>query len=184
MNNTAKTTNHSLGRRAVLALGTAAFLVMPMLESPADAGTVTEPKGKIILTIDGRISNTNADGAINFDLAQIEALPKVTFTTTTPWTDGATRFEGVLLRDLLKAAGADGRRLKAVALNDYASEIPASDAEKHEVIVAYKSDGKYMPVRSKGPLWVMYPFDDDPTLKNEKVYARSVWQLRRLSVIN
>lgn len=75
---------------------------------PSVAGKVSEPSGDVILSIEGNVQNTNAAGRADFDLAQIEAMPKVTFTTKTPWTNGETLFEGVLLRDLLKVTGAKG----------------------------------------------------------------------------
>jgi hypothetical protein len=68
-----------------------------------------------------------------------------------------------------------------VALNDYAVPLPMSDANSG-AIIAYKMNGEYMPVRAKGPLWIMFPFDDKPELKTEAAYSRCVWQLRRLTI--
>ena len=71
----------------------------------------------------------------------------------------------------------------ATALNDYETKIPVSDFETFDVLLALKRDGEYMPVRDKGPLFVIYPYDSDPSLKSQKYYSRSAWQLRRLSVV-
>ena len=67
------------------------------------------------------------------------------------------KFEGVSLDKLMKAVGANGERVVAVALNDYSSEIPIEDFAKYKTILALKRDGEYMPVRDKGPLFVVYP---------------------------
>ena len=72
--------------------------------------------------------------------------------------------------------------LEAVALNDYAVTIPASDAVEGGPIVAYAHNGQAMSVREKGPLWVVYPFDANDTYKSEEYYARSIWQLDRIVV--
>ena len=40
-----------------------------------------------------------------------------------------------------------------------------------------------MPVRTRGPLFVIYPFDADPRLQNARFYERSIWQLRSIEVI-
>jgi hypothetical protein len=39
-----------------------------------------------------------------------------------------------------------------------------------------------MPVRDKGPLFVIYPFDAQPELRNAIYYSRSAWQLRSIEV--
>ena len=39
-----------------------------------------------------------------------------------------------------------------------------------------------MAVREKGPLFVIYPFDADPSLFNEKYFNRSVWQVKAIEV--
>jgi hypothetical protein len=44
-------------------------------------------------------------------------------------------------------------------------------------------DDRPMSVREKGPLWVIYPFDDVPEYQNETIYSRSIWQLDRIEVV-
>ena len=39
-----------------------------------------------------------------------------------------------------------------------------------------------MPVREKGPLFVVYPFDDSSELRSSTYYERSIWQLKALDV--
>ena len=39
-----------------------------------------------------------------------------------------------------------------------------------------------MPVRDKGPLFVVYPYDSDPELRSQKFYSRSAWQVKSLIV--
>jgi hypothetical protein len=56
------------------------------------------------------------------------------------------------------------------------------DFEKYNVILALKRDGEYMPVRDKGPLFVVYPYDSDPELRSQKFYSRSAWQVKSLIV--
>lgn len=132
-----------------------------------------------ILTIDGDIAG---QAPIDMSLRDIEALGSATIVTKTPWHDKAVSFEGVPLAALLEKAGANGQTLSVFALNNYRSEVPLSDAAEHGVILAYKQDGAYMPVSDKGPLFIVYPFDADPSLNNEVYYARSAWQVRSITV--
>lgn len=157
----------------VLALAAASF---------AGAASLGEPEGKPILTIAGSIGVTNKDGTAQFDRRMLEALGAVSFETTTPWYSGPVTFEGVPLAKVMAAVKAEGETLLAIALNDYSAELPLEDATKYNVILAYKRNGEYMSVRDKGPLFIVYPYDSLPELKNQKFYSRSVWQLSRIEV--
>jgi hypothetical protein len=140
------------------------------------------PRGKVVLSITGRVSRTNVTGRADFDLDMLAALPQRQLVTHTPWHQGEQTFTGPLLRDVLAEAGASGTTLVAVALNNYRCEIPLDDAQQFDVILARLHNGEPMRVRDKGPLFVVYPFDADTRLRSERYYARSAWQLRSLIV--
>lgn len=139
------------------------------------------PTGPVVLTVKGKISNTNAGDSAQFDLQMLEKLKGRKGEMETPWTTGKVTFEGPFLREVLAAVGASGTSLKVRALNDYAAEVPAEDA-KLDTILATKLDGKPMSVRDKGPLMLVYPFDLDAGLYNEKYFSRSVWQIKEIEV--
>jgi hypothetical protein len=162
--------------------GTVILILAAIAAASARADSLDRPTGKTVLTISGKIAITNGDGTAQFDRAMLEGLGMVSFETTTPWYQGPVRFEGVPLVRLMGAVGATGQRIIAIALNDYSAEVPMEDAIKYNVILALKRDGEYMPVRDKGPLFVVYPFDSDPELKSQKFYSRSVWQISRIEV--
>lgn len=146
------------------------------------AAELAVPSGKTILTVTGAISETNAEGAAQFDLAMLDALPGQQTTTTTPWYDGAQSFSGPLGSALLEAVGAEGDTLVVTAINDYVTEIPRSDFETWPVIFATRHNGEAMSVRDKGPVFVIYPFDSDKTLNSEVFYGRSAWQVKSIEV--
>jgi hypothetical protein len=144
------------------------------------ARTAPAAESKALLTISGKIAAP--DGVARMDRDAIERLGLVSFETTTPWHNGKVKFEGVPMSALLREVGANGTSVQALALNDYSTEIPIDDFKKYGVILALKRDGEYMPVRDKGPLFVVYPYDSDPELKSQKYYSRSVWQVKRMEV--
>lgn len=139
--------------------------------------------GDIVLTISGNVANPAEGEAWSFDRAELRDLPTTAFQTTTIWTEGPQSFEGVQLDVLLEHVGAKEGTLRAVALNDYAVMIPFSDAVEGGPIVAYARNGAEMSVRDKGPLWIIYPFDDNQTYKSEDYYSRSIWQLDHIEII-
>ena len=140
------------------------------------------PTGRVVLTIEGAITHTNQGSKAQFDMEMLERLPQRSFSTKTPWYPSAVTFTGPLLRDVLAAVGAKGNNITAVALNDYKTEIPVEDATRHDVIVARLMNNRPMPVREKGPLFVVYPFDTKSELRSELYYNRAAWQLNALRI--
>ena len=49
-------------------------------------------------------------------------------------------------------------------------------------MIAYERNGAVMSVRDKGPLWIVYPYDSNPDYQTEEIYARSIWQLEKITV--
>ena len=141
-----------------------------------------QPSGKPILTISGRITRHNADDKVSLDRATLESLGEDGFQTNTPWYTGPTRFDGVRMTRLMEAVGCAGNTVRAVALNDYTTDIPVSDFAKFSVLLAIKRNGDYMPVRDKGPLFIVYPFDRFPELQTHQFYSRAAWQVTQLVV--
>ncbi|MDD2546471.1 MAG: molybdopterin-dependent oxidoreductase [Burkholderiaceae bacterium] len=146
------------------------------------AWALDPPKGKVILTLYGKLGERNRVDTAVFDMAMLEKLPQHSFTTSSPWDALPTKYTGPLLRDILAAAKARGRTVHAQGLNDYRTAIPLDDAYKYPLIVAHHMDDRPIPVRTKGPLFIMYPFDAHAALRSVRYYERSVWQLKSLTV--
>ena len=147
------------------------------------AQALPSPSGAVVLSIGGRIQHANQGERAAFDMAMLEALVQQTFTTKTPWFKEARKFTGPLLRDVLKLVGAQGTTLRMGALNDYRIDVPSDDARRFDVVLARMIDDKPITVREKGPLFMIYPFDSDATLRNPLYYSRSVWQLNSIDVL-
>lgn len=145
------------------------------------AEPLPRPQGPVLLTISGNVSQTNAPGQAQFDRAMLEALGSAAYTTSSEVSTTPMKFEGVPLRAVLERVGAQGKALKAKALNDYEVAIPLEDLQ-FEPILAMKVDGRVITARDKGPLWVVYPRDQQPVLQDVRYDARWVWQLNRLQV--
>lgn len=135
--------------------------------------------GPVVLTVEGRIEG---EAPRDFTISDLENLGVTSVTTSTPWHDKIVTFEGVRMAELMAHVGAIGERVEGIALNNFYAEIPISDFTAYDALLAFKADGAYLGVRDKGPLFVIYPFDRFPELKNELYYSRSIWQLRRINV--
>ncbi|MFD2740129.1 molybdopterin-dependent oxidoreductase [Sulfitobacter aestuarii] len=144
----------------------AALMALPTLGHAAD-----------ILTV-------NAHGAAeSFSMEELQEMPQTTVVTKNDYVETTTTFVGPKLRDVL--AGQDigpESELIMTALNDFTVRAPASDAYEHDVILALSMDGKPMSIRDKGPIWVIYPMDDEPKLRDDIYNGRLVWQLKSIAV--
>lgn len=144
------------------------------------------PKGAVVLTINGAVTCGNAGTSTSpqahFDIDMLEALPSRVMATHTPWTQGRVIFSGPLIRELINRVADKVTSLKVSALNEFSADIPISDIEDYDVLLATQRDGQRMPVRDLGPLFILYPFDAHPELLNEQIRFRSVWQVNELNI--
>lgn len=128
-----------------------------------------------------------ADGSgrdpVQLTMPDLRKLPHAGFETTTIWTEGLQRFDGVWLKDLAAHLGMDEGRLEMSALNEYLIDITVAELEDSAALVTYLRNGEPMTAREKGPLWVVFPYDSDPKFRTETVFARSIWQLDRITLL-
>lgn len=157
--------------------------LLATLAATGAVGPSSAADGPALLTIDCGARRTGGEREAHFDAAALARLPQRRIKTATPWHEGEPEFSGPLLRDLLAAAGADGAALRMRALNDYRVDIPANDARQYDVIVAHQVNRQAITVRDKGPLFMMYPFDSHPELRNSVYFSRCIWQLRRIECL-
>jgi len=146
------------------------------------ASALGQRDSQVLLTITGRVAERHARGGGTLSRGDLQALPPHHMVTHTPWRAGPQRFGGPLVSDVLRTVGATGDTLHAVALNDYAIDIPVADTERWPVMLAMTLDDKPLSVRDRGPLFIVYPYDSDAVLRDDRYYSRSIWQLHRIEV--
>ena len=139
--------------------------------------------GPDILTVMGLDPAKFPDGRVAFDLHDLEDLGETQIATSSIWTKGVHVYTGVMLRTLVDHLDLGGATVKLMALNDYAISFPLADATPDGPMLAYLIDGAQMSVREKGPIWVVYPYDSDIKFRTDQTFARSVWQLDRIEVL-
>ncbi|PAU76216.1 molybdopterin-dependent oxidoreductase [Halomonas salipaludis] len=149
---------------------------------PVAAAALPPPDTTPLLRVSGDIAHPNIGEEAHIDRSLFASLPRQTLDTTTVVTDGVSHFEGVLMRDLLDAVGAQGDEVVATALNDYIIDIPMQDFHDYDVLLADTMDGETLTPRDKGPLWIVYPRDDHSELQDIRYDYRWVWQLEQLEI--
>lgn len=155
--------------------------LLPWSMPSSAAEPLPAPKGPVLLTISGKIEQTNAPGMAQFDQEMLEAFKQASLVTRSALSNTPQRYEGVPLRAVLDRVGAKGKVMKASALNAYEADIPFADLQ-YEPILAMRIDGQLLTMRDKGPVWVVYPRDAYSALQDVRYDARWVWQLKRLHI--
>ncbi|CUI68061.1 molybdopterin-dependent oxidoreductase [Cognatishimia activa] len=149
---------------------------------PGHAKEVVQGPEPVLLEITD-ISSREKEVTISLDLPALDGMENQEIVTSTIWTNGVNRFEGVRLTELLKNLDLSGNKIRVTAINDYAVEFALNEPLNDDAIVAFRMNGEPMSRRGKGPLWLLYPFDQSAKYRTETIYARSVWQLNRIDVI-
>lgn len=166
---------YRIGWRAVA--GMAALLA-------ATAATAARAVPALSLDVDGeiRVTNNAAHTAYHFTGAQLLALPVHAISTSTTWTPRST-FTGPLLSDVLKTVGAYGKAIEIHTLDDYTCVVPASDAGRYGIVLAYSMNGRRLEVSDFGPLFLIYPRDAYPLeLTGAAGDAKFAWQIVSMTV--
>lgn len=156
----------SIARRALLAVA-----AMPAAALATEIGPVLELAGQIAPPSPRSLS-----------LAEIEAFGATGLVTHTPWTTGPQHFAGVTVERLLTVIDARGATLRATALNDYMVSMPVAEVVADGGFLATRIGGAPMPVRTRGPLWIVFPWSARPQLENAVTRQRSIWQIRRIEI--
>lgn len=152
-----------------------------MAASNVVAGTLSTPTERVVLRVDGSIKIFNLGKRAVFDLPMLKALGSETFTAKTEWTEGTPTFTGVPLKALVDKVDATGTELIAIAADGYAISIPMADLDRYTLLLVYAIDGMALDPTDKGPLWVMYRWDQMTAQKIEDKSPNAVWQLQQLT---
>lgn len=118
---------------------------------------------------------------IRINVSDLEKLPQNVFTTTTNFT-GKEEFTGPTIKDVFDFYNIKGDFIHALAWDEYTYKIPIKELESYGVIFAYKRNGKYMDIKTLGPVGIVYPKDKLKNINNLDVNAKTVWQIKLLTV--
>ncbi|SEN52845.1 hypothetical protein [Palleronia pelagia] len=162
-------------------LGLAGLLIL--FSTLSWAGESPKDDTSVILTVTGSLDHEDGEDIVQFDLERLRALDETRVETSTIWTNGTHVFHGTSLAAFVDALNISEGKLRARAINDYAVDIPVSDAVEGGPILAWHLDGAPMSLREKGPLWLIYPYDSDSQYRSDLIYSRSIWQLDRIEII-
>lgn len=177
-------------RRTLLltAITTSLFSAPLLAETPL--------RGPVILTISGELSNpsrgavneedkfftyndVNFEQAAQFDYSSLQGIGMVTINADFPMGGDVHSFEGPLLADVLKAAGAEGDTVTIRALDGYAVDLDFAEAVANGAVVALKRDGAPFALGDYGPTHLVFPRADRADLAemNDDTWIYSIYHI-------
>lgn len=154
-------------KKLILTIALALSCALPAHTSWADSA-----KDPVILTITGNISHSNRGPVNEFDdpvfarldvkfekgftftLSELMALPQRTEKAKYDNWPREVTATGPSLIDVLKVAGADGKKILIQAADGYAPEITSADLAGGKLILALTADGKPLHMGGRGPIWL------------------------------
>lgn len=182
-------------RRGILAAGLIAASLVQADRIHADSNA----DGTVILTVTGDVNNPNRgaydpavdkffgfndvefDKGAQFDLAALQSLNMVQINADFPKGGQVYQYEGPLLIDVLKAAGAEGSKVTLQALDGYAIEVSREELEAAGAVLALKRDGSALGIGGFGPTQVVFPRADRSELSDMND-DNWIWSIFHISV--
>lgn len=126
---------------------------------PAPARVPAAPQGKPLVTVTGRITATNADGALRLDQAALDRFGLLAMDVDDPWAKQRMALQGFRLRDLVEEAkpAAGATTLHVTALDDYQIDLNLADVRADDIFLATRTgQGAALPVEDGGPTRVVF----------------------------
>lgn len=153
-----------------------------LLASALCGGGAAALAESVILTLKNpKIAGPHGEIAFTFDA--LSAMPQHTILTGNDYIDGVSEFRGPLafqIVDLIGRAGA--RKVRFIGANDFFAEISIEELREYGTVLALTMDGERLSRRDKGPIWVMYPIDSYPELRDSVYNNRLVAQLKAIEL--
>jgi hypothetical protein len=161
----------------VLLLKNRLFLTLFGLLTTLTGPALGQDKNALRLTV-------SQSETIQLNLEELDALAQIEFTTNTIWLNGETHFSGVSLKALLRQFAIKGNKIEMTALDGYTVSMPIADLEENAPIISTRLNGEIISIRENGPYWVVFPYDSNPKYQTEINFARSIWQLTHIRVMD
>lgn len=158
-------------RRTLGTVALAAAFLLPTGVLAQDSAA----EGPIILTVTGKLNaptrqayseeddkffgyyEVDFDQAAQFDYDKLRALDLHSVQADFPKGGPVHTFEGPLLADVLKAAGAEGKTVTVLALDGYGIEAPLQELVDQGAVVALRRNGTPFAIGDYGPTQIVFP---------------------------
>ena len=120
------------------------------------------------------------------DLSTLDSMPQEKLLTSLPSSlgiIGKNEWSGVSLKYIVQNLGAkEDSVIELAALNDYVISIPMKSIDSYNPVLASRLNGNTMPIRNKGPLVLIYPFDKYREIDTPLYQDYTIWMIHEIRV--
>ncbi len=99
------------------------------------------------------------------------------WTIDDPYSGTETRYQGIVLRDLVKALAPNAQRVRMRAINDYIVVFNRREWETLPILLATRDEGVRMSVANKGPARIIYRQTRENELRMQVHAPKWIWQV-------
>jgi hypothetical protein len=134
----------------------------PVVITPAQwepGGPMRTPAGPPVVTVAGKISQSNNGSALRLDTAMLDELGLVQVDVYDPWVRKEIRLRGAWLEDLIEVAEptSDAQSVHFTALDNYQIDLSLDDVRAGGVLLATRGgDGSPIPIEDGGPTRIVF----------------------------
>jgi hypothetical protein len=103
-----------------------------------------------------------------------------TFDVYNPWEKRKDSYSGVLLNELVSKYAPNSQSLVVTAIDDYQVTITVEDGQNMRILLATKVNDRYIDVKNKGPMRIVFPDYDVADKRYELSLPKWMWMIKRL----
>jgi len=146
-----------------------AVMLVSALASCAPKEEPAAAVGPALLTVSGKLDKPNSGSDFVLDQAYFDSK-SVEVKMDDPWMGDGITYKGVLIRDVLTAAGvpADAKTFRVVATDKKGLDIAIEDAKKWDIMLARWANGDELKEDTGGPVKIVFPADSRQTYTDEQ----------------
>jgi hypothetical protein len=130
------------------------------------------------------VRDTVTQAEIHLSDRDLSALKQQKILTSSPWTTGVNTFTGPSLKEVVELWGTleNVAEIHLMSFDNYQIDIPKDLVDDTQPIVASRFNGQAYSLRQKGPLWIMFPFDESDDMQTGLYQSRAVWHLTTIEI--
>lgn len=117
-------------------------------------------------------------------VSDLEKMSITEYEVHDPYLGSPVVYQGVLLREFVKAYGQkDTELLKIRAIDDYKAEFGKDEWRQWDIMLATRMAGKQMGLREKGPVKIVMPYDTAKGMNQTLFNPKWIWQINRIEFV-
>lgn len=106
------------------------------------------------------------------------------FDVYNPWEKRSDQYKGIWMHDFVHKFGqGDLKGLNIRAIDDYQISLTPQDWQNFRILIATQVNGNYIPVKSKGPMRLVFPDYNEDDKAYELNLSQWMWMINKIEFL-